>query len=242
MGNRFLKPVEFDEDNIKNKLLLIDKKLKFYIENSIIDEYNLNDKGHNINHINYVLNRAFELPLIDVNINILYVCIMFHDIACHIDRENHELLSAKKAYEDQFLNTIFTKEEMLIIKEAIEDHRASLEYEPRNLYGKILSSADRKVDVKSYLEASMSFDIKKHPYMSKEDVINGSYEFAIKKFGKEGYAINKSYISDGKYEKFIKDLQYLIENKIEYFQVSSIIYDEIKKSIVSKENSKILKI
>lgn len=237
MKNKFLDDLKFDEEKINKIKKEVDFKLKDYIDNNIIDEYNLNDGGHNIDHINYVINRAFELVEENININILYSCIVFHDIACHIDRDNHEILSAERAYSDKFLNSFFNKEEMFIIKDAIEDHRASLEYEPRNIYGKILSSSDRKVEVKIYLISSMSFDIKKHPEMSKEDIINGSYQFAIKKFGKIGYAVNKSYVSDAKYEKFLSDLQYLIDNKNDYFDTASIIYDEIKAESINKDNN-----
>ncbi len=228
--NNFLEELTFDELKINNLLKQINPELKKYIEKNIVDEYQLNDGGHNINHINYVLKRAFELNNDNVDIDILYTCIMFHDIACHIDRENHEKLSAIRAFNDGFLNNYFNKDDMQLIKEAIEDHRASLEYEPRNIYGKILSSSDRKVEIKVYLISSMSFDIKKHSDMPKNDVIEASYNFAVKKFGKSGYAINKSYISDGKYEKFLSDLQYLISNKGEYFEVAGIVYDNILKN------------
>ena len=220
--------ITFDENIINNLLSKVDKSLKEYIEKNILPEYSLNDGGHNINHINYVLKRAFELAE-DINPNILYTCVTFHDIACHIDRDNHEVLSAEKAYNDSFLNNFFSKEEMMIIKEAIEDHRASLEYTPRNIYGKILSSSDRKVDVKEYLIASLSYGIKKEPNLSKEDQIKRSYDYAQKKFGKEGYAINKFYIEDKKYKQYLEDIQYLLDNPSIFNKEASIIYDTLIK-------------
>ncbi len=220
--------ITFDENKINNLLSKVDKRLKEYIEKDILPEYSLNDGGHNINHINYVLKRAFELAE-DINPNILYTCVTFHDIACHIDRDNHEVLSAEKAYNDSFLNSFFSKEEMQIIKEAIEDHRASLEYIPRNIYGKILSSSDRKVDVKEYLIASLSYGIKKEPNLSKEDQIKRSYDYAQKKFGKEGYAINKFYIEDKKYKEYLEDIQYLLDNPSIFNKEASIIYDSLIK-------------
>ncbi len=220
--------ITFDENKINNLLSKVDKSLKEYIEKNILPEYSLNDGGHNINHINYVLKRAFELAE-DINPNILYTCVTFHDIACHIDRDNHEVLSAEKAYNDSFLNSFFSKEEMQIIKEAIEDHRASLEYIPRNIYGKILSSSDRKVDVKEYLIASLSYGIKKEPNLSKEDQIKRSYDYAQKKFGKEGYAINKFYIEDKKYKEYLEDIQYLLDNPSIFNKEASIIYDSLIK-------------
>ena len=117
--------------------------------------------------------------------------------------------------------------EMKTIKEAIEDHRASLEYVPRNIYGKILSSADRKVEVKQYLIASISYEKKKNPKINRGELIEKSYQFAIKKFGKDGYAINKSYINDFKYTKFLKDIQYLIDHKQIFTELADIIYDRL---------------
>ena len=44
---------------------------------------------------------------------------------------------------DNNLRKFFTEEDIAIMAEAVEDHRASLGYEPRSVYGKIVSSADR---------------------------------------------------------------------------------------------------
>jgi len=224
--DRFLSDLIFDEIKINKGLEKVDNKLKKYIEEKILPEYELNDGGHNSEHIKYVLKRAFELGNEDeINYDILYTCVCFHDIACHIDRDNHEVLSAKRAYEDNFLNGFFNAIEMKIIREAIEDHRASLEYIPRNIYGKILSSADRKVEVKQYLLASISYEKKKNPEIDKNESVERSYQFAIKKFGKNGYAVNKSYVEDLKYKKYLEDIQYLINNKESFIKLADLIYD-----------------
>ena len=225
---RFLEDLNFDEININKKIKKVDSKLKQYIEEKVLPEYELNDEGHNGEHVKYVLKRAFELANgYEINYDILYTCVCFHDVACHIDRENHEILSAERAYEDEFLNGFFSIMEMKTIREAIEDHRASLEYIPRNIYGKILSSADRKVEVKQYLTASISYGKKKNPEIDKEESMERSYQFAIKKFGKNGYAVNKSYVEDLKYKKYLEDIQYLIDNKNMFIELASLIYDDL---------------
>ena len=91
-----------------------------------------------------------------------------------------------------------------------------MDYVPRNIYGKILSSADRKIDINDYLKSSMGFSFKKNPNLSSQELIEDSYNFAIKKFGKDGYAITKMYVTDKKYEDFLNEIQYLIENKEEF--------------------------
>ena len=225
---KFLNDLYFDEEKINRGINKVNTKLKKYIDEKILPEYELNDGGHNSEHVKYVLKRAFELADgYEINYDILYTCVCFHDVACHIDRDNHEVLSAQRAYEDNFLNGLFSIKEMKTIKEAIEDHRASLEYIPRNIYGKILSSADRKVEVKQYLIASISYGKKKNPEIDKNESIERSYQFAIKKFGKNGYAVNKSYVDDLKYKKFLEDIQYLIENKKLFIKLAELIYDKL---------------
>lgn len=225
---KFLNDLYFDEEKINRGINEVNNELKQYIDEKILPEYELNDGGHNSEHVKYVLKRAFELADgYEINYDILYTCVCFHDVACHIDRDNHEVLSAQRAYEDNFLNGLFSIKEMKTIKEAIEDHRASLEYIPRNIYGKILSSADRKVEVKQYLIASISYGKKKNPEIDKNESIERSYQFAIKKFGKNGYAVNKSYVDDLKYKKFLEDIQYLIENKKLFIKLAEVIYDKL---------------
>ena len=209
---------------------MINKNLQSYIEEKIFPIYELNDGGHNLRHIKIVLDRAFELAKnYDIDENMLYTVVCFHDIACHINRERHEILSAEWFFEDKEIRTFFDEDQMIIMKEAIEDHRASLEYDPRNIYGKILSSADRKCDVNDYFKSSLGFELKRNPNATNEELISHSYEHAIKKFGKDGYAVKKFYVEDKKYEQFLKDIQDLIDNKEEFFDKANEILKEIKK-------------
>ena len=82
----------------------MNNRLKSYIETEILPEYELNDKGHNLRHINIVLERANELAEnYEIDKNMLYCIVCFHDIACHINREKHEILSAERLFEDKKL-------------------------------------------------------------------------------------------------------------------------------------------
>ena len=216
---------QFDDLYINSCLDKVSLELKDYCINNIIPIYELNDKGHSKNHIDYVLKRSFEISKnYDINYNILYIRVMFHDVMCHVDREKHEILSSLYAYDDIFLNKFFDREDMLLIRYAIEDHRASSSRMPRNFYGRILSSADRKVSIKDYLVSSLGFNLGK---LEKDDLIEDSYRHAIKKFGKDGYATSKFYVNDDKYEKFLRDIQYLIEHKDIFFVLAEKVYYEL---------------
>ena len=191
----------------------IDVKLRAYIENNILPIYEKNDSGHGIEHIKYVIKRSFEFAnqFDDINLDMVYVIASFHDIAHHIDRNNHEILSAKLFYEDEKMKEFFTDEQRKIIKEAIEDHRASLEYEPRSNYGKIISSADRNTDLVSALKRTHAYTIKHYPDLDLDDMINRAYNHISKKFGNDGYA--KTYCYDKEFEDFKKNVETLIKNK-----------------------------
>ncbi len=117
----------------------VNEELKRYVEQNIFPQYILNDKGHQIEHIKYVINRCSKLSKnMDVDNNMLYVIAAYHDIGHHIDYKNHEIVSAQIMYNDINLNKFFSNENLIIMKEAIEDHRASLDREPRNIYGKLI--------------------------------------------------------------------------------------------------------
>ncbi len=221
----------------------VNQSLKNYIEQDIMPEYSLNDKGHNQRHIGLVMARAFELAEnYDINQDMLFAIVSYHDIACHINREKHEILSAERLSNDNNLRGFFNEEQMGVMKEAVEDHRASLEYEPRNIYGKILSSADRKVDVTDYLMSSMGYEFKKNPNATDEELFEHSYNHAIKKFGKNGYAVGKFYIEDKKYRAFLDELQWLIDNKSEFIKrakdVVKMVKGEEKIKLVLASGSK----
>ena len=190
------------------------KKLKKYIEETIFPEYQKNEKAHGIEHIQYVIARSFEIVeenALDVNSNMVYTIAAYHDIGHHINDEKHEEISAKMMYKDKKLSSFFSEEERKIMKEAIEDHRASAKKEPRNIYGKIVSSADRNTTVEQCLERSYVYGKKQNSAASNEELYESAFQVLTKKFGENGYA--KFYFKDKKYENFLKEIQDLLQDK-----------------------------
>lgn len=201
---------------------IVTKELLEYIKNKVFPVYDLNGKSHDINHIKTVLNRAYEISKPyekELNYDMLYTAVAYHDIGDHIDRENHEKVSAKWMIEDENLKHFFNDEQREIIRQAIEDHRASKEGEPRNLYGKILASADKNVDIDMFFKRSYEYGLEHYKGLTQDEQIQRVYEHAIKKFGKQGYAVNKYYVEDKKYFEYLQELQRLIDNKDEFFDM-----------------------
>ena len=138
----------------------IRKEVKEYIEKNVFPEYDKNESGHGIHHIKAVIDRSFDLVKenkLEVNPDMVYVIAAYHDIGHHIDSKNHEKVSAEIMSKDKGLEKFFSKEERKIIHDAIEDHRASAKEEPRSIYGKIVSSADRNNTVEDCLRRTYTY-------------------------------------------------------------------------------------
>ena len=192
----------------------INKNLEKYITENIFPEYGKNESAHALGHIRYVIDRSFELVAenkLDVNPDMVYTVAAYHDIGHHIDSKTHEIISADIMFKDKKLKPFFTKAERQIIKEAIEDHRSSAKSNPRSIYGKIVSSADRNDSVEACLRRSYTYGKKLHPNATDEDIFLNAHEVLIKKFGKGGYA--KFYFKDSTYEKFLAEIRELLSDQ-----------------------------
>lgn len=194
-------------------MLRVDGELRKHIEVTVFPEYGKNEPAHSLGHIKYVIDRSFKFAqnIPDINYNIVYVVAAYHDIGHHIDPNRHEIESAKIMQKDKKLKEFFSKDELKTIKEAIEDHRASSDHEPRSIYGKIVSTADRNNNIESCLERSYFYGKKLHPDFSDDELFDRAYEHLKLKFGENGYA--KFYFKDEEYEKFLADIRKLLSDK-----------------------------
>ena len=200
-------------------------ELKHYIEENILTEYSKNEKGHGIEHINYVINRCFKFAeqFDNIDLNVLYAIACFHDIAHYIDKNNHEILSAQIFYDNEDMKQFFSDEERLVIKEAIEDHRASAIHKPRSDYGKIISSADRSTSVEEFLTRTHSYTLKHYPNLSIEQIVERGFEHTKDKYGSDGYA--KSFVYDIEYDNFLSQINELLSDVTKFKNV----YKQINK-------------
>ena len=208
----------------------VNSELKKYIEDNVFPEYDKNEVGHGINHIKDVINRSFELVKendLDVNLDMVYVIASYHDIGHHIDSANHEKVSADIMSKDNNLKRFFNLSELKIIKEAIEDHRSSSKTDPRSIYGKIVSSADRNNTVEHCLSRTYTYGKRLNPKATDEELFNRAYDVLQEKFGINGYA--KYYFKDSKYERFLEELRELLEDKEKFIKTQREYINKLKK-------------
>jgi uncharacterized protein len=159
----------------------------------------------------------------------VYTVASYHDVGDSIDRENHEKVSADILEKDDKLRNYFSESEILIMKEAILDHRASNNKVPRNIYGKIVSSADRNTNVNDILYRTYEYVLKHRGYLDIDEIINRSYRHIEDKFGVNGYAREKIYFEDEEYDSFLKEIELLLSNKNEFYKRYLLIINERNK-------------
>ena len=136
----------------------INPEIMTYIQHNIVPQYSYCDKAHNLEHINKVIQNSLAIaPDYDIDMNMLYVIAAYHDVGLSQGRENHERTSAAFLLADSKLKQWFSKDELRLMAEAVEDHRASNDYEPRSIYGRIILEADRDVEYITILTRTIQY-------------------------------------------------------------------------------------
>ena len=198
--------------------MIITEKLKRYIKENVFPEYAKNDSGHDLDHIEYVIRRSltFAETVDGIDYDMVYAIAAYHDIGHHIDAHTHEKISAEIMLADSGLRKFFSEEDMRVMAEAVCDHRASSTHEPRSIYGKIVSSADRNTSVEGAIKRAYSYRCTHTPTATLNEMIEDSRLHLAEKFGRQGYATEKMFFEDPDYEKFLDDIAALTADPVEF--------------------------
>ncbi len=196
----------------------LNEELVEYIKNEIFPLYDRNEFAHGINHIKTVIRRSLELADgYDVDFNIVYTVAAYHDLGHFIDRKRHEIISTEMFMKDENIKRWFADEQRMVIKESIEDHRASCNHVPRTIYGKIVSTADRTiVDMDNTIKRSYTYGKKNYIGLSEEEQFDKVYEHLVEKYGESGYA--KVYLEDKEFDEAVGKLRQALENREEFIE------------------------
>ena len=198
----------------------INPKVVKYIEEEIFPKYK-ELKGHTSKHIEQVIERSlkFAEQAPGVNLDMVYVIAAYHDLGRLIDNDTHNIESAKMLKADKFLQKHFSDEEIETMAEAVEDHRASLGREPRSIYGKIVSSADRNPNSDDMLERCYDYTKLLHPEMSEDEIIEEARMRLRKKYTPDGYAAKTMYFKDEGFENMLEELERITRTPEEFNKI-----------------------
>ena len=165
----------------------VNKELLHYIEENIFPKYE-KFYSHGLLHINNVINNmAMLADYYNLDKNMAYTIASYHDTGLNIDRENHEFESGKLLFNDKKLREFFTSEQIIIMKEAVEDHRGSRKERPRNIYGECVSDSDRDFDIPLLAKRQLATSLKNYPKMNTFDEhFERCYEYICGRINNEG--------------------------------------------------------
>ena len=166
----------------------MNKSLVDYIEGSIIPMYDGFDAGHGRDHVRAVIEEALRLAgFYDVNADMVYAAAAYHDTGLSVDRKTHHLESGKIIRADKRLVEWFTPDQIEVIAQAVEDHRASSDHEPRTIYGKIIAEADRQIIPESIILRTVQYGLSHYPELDKEGHWLRTCEHMAEKYDTGGY-------------------------------------------------------
>ena len=206
-------------------------KLCEQIRERIIPQYVNFDKAHRIDHVEKVIEESMKLALhYEVNSAMVYTIAAYHDLGLCEGREFHHIVSGKILFADETLWQWFTDDQMLQMKEAIEDHRASNKQAPRSIYGKIVAEADRIIDPEITLRRTVQYGLSHYPEMDKEHQYERFRKHLADKYAEGGYL--KLWIPQSDNAGRLAELRQLITNEERIRRVFDQLYEE--ESILPK--------
>ncbi len=191
---------------------IVNKKLVDYIETMIIPRYADFDKGHNLEHVNTVIRESLKLAAeCNENLECAYVVAAYHDLGLCEGREFHHIASGKILEADSRLREWFSDKEIKLMKEAVEDHRASSKNPPRSIYGKIAAEADRDIVPLKIIKRTIQYSINNNPSPDKEAHWNDLVTHMAEKYSENGYM--KLWFKNSKNADRLKELRTIIADK-----------------------------
>ena len=200
-----------------------------FVETKILPQYAAFDAAHNMEHVTRVIRHSLELVKVTgADVNMVYVIAAYHDLGMSGPRAVHHITGGKILATDARLKKWFSTEQLKVMREAVEDHRASASHSPRSIYGKIVAEADRDIDPEIVIRRTIQFGLANYPQLDHEGQWKRFKEHMDNKYSKDGYI--RLWIPNSPNAKRLNDLRNLIAQPAELRKEFERIYAEIERS------------
>ncbi len=183
-----------------------------FVEQQVLPRYNAFGTSHGLRHVNRVIKNSLELAHVTgTDIDMVYTIAAYHDLGMEGPRAIHHLTSGKILQADARLRRWFNPEQIKIMKEAVEDHRASSSRQPRSIYGKIVAEADRDIEIHEIFARAILYGKENYPEKSKQEQWLRFASHMDEKYSNNGYI--KLWIPNSPNEKALRELRNIISDK-----------------------------
>ena len=176
-----------------------------FVEKQILPRYTEFGHSHGLRHVTRVIKN--------------------HDLGMSGPRAIHHITSGKILMADARLRKWFTAEQLHVMKEAVEDHRASSSRQPRSIYGKLVAEADRDLEPEEVFRRAVEFGLEHNPEMGKEEQWARFHAHILEKYSREGYI--KLWIPNSPNEQYLKEIHNIIDDKDKLRRTFDTLYGQL---------------
>ena len=189
------------------------------IREDLVYRYRMNDRQHQIEHIDTVWENAKNILLEDIVsgyaesvygkiddrlILLLWTAVYYHDIMVWKDRKNHHTLAGEYILNDKKLNNEFNRDELMMIYHAVVNHRASESFPSINYsyLTEVVRTADRgKPTLEAIIIRSNILGMQPNEETFK------LLEHLVIKYGPDGYTYENDVYYKNRFKKEISKLE-----------------------------------
>ncbi len=183
--------------------------LMSFVETKILPKYNDFGRSHGLQHVQRVIANSLVLSRqLGTDINMVYAIAAYHDLGMSGPRAIHHLTSGKILMADRRLRRWFSENQLRVMKEAVEDHRASASHEPRSIYGKIVAEADRDLQPEVVFTRAIEYGLEHYPQLDREGQWKRFAKHMDEKYSTHGYI--RLWIPGSPNERYLKEVRGII--------------------------------
>lgn len=199
-----------------------------FIETQILPQYQQFDRAHNMEHVTRVIRSSLQLAQqTGADVDMVYAIAAYHDLGLTGPRAIHHLTSGKILMADARLKRWFSPEQLRLMKEAVEDHRASASRAPRSIFGKIVAEADRDLKPNNVIRRTIQFGLANYAQFDREGHWQRLLQHLEEKYSTRGYI--HLWISGSQNERWLNELRELIEHPNNMRPIFDKIFDDETK-------------
>ena len=186
--------------------------LRQYIETEIIPRYDNFEASHRRDHVHYAVDQSLKpSEPCYVDRDMVYAAAAYHDTGLAVDRKTHHLESGRILRADRNLRQWFSEDRIETMAQAVEDHRASSDHEPRSIYGKIVAEADRQIDPETIIRRTVQYGLSHYPELDREGHWLRMLDHLNEKYAEGGYL--KLWIPESDNAVKLKELHGIIKDR-----------------------------
>lgn len=182
--------------------MTIPETLEKYLYGEIVPRYAAFDAAHREDHALTVMEQSMKLLAdrsgwlagnpepqwaVEVDPAMLLTAAACHDLGLSGGRDRHHLDSGVIIRADGRLREWFDEEQIEVIAQAAEDHRASGKTPPRSIYGMLVAEADRVIDGQTIIVRTLQYGMKHYPDLDRQGHIDRAVAHLREKYGYGGY-------------------------------------------------------